>query len=124
MDFPLAAVGLAKTTSLTEVICVLPQLIWTSGLGRITTLVLVSLGAMVVAIVGFGNIPIQNRNGSRPCMILALGHSEAEPNAAGAAKPVRGKDVTTIADKAMNAAIRAASAGLRIFQSFFAGMFD
>ncbi|HEY3656544.1 MAG TPA: hypothetical protein VGL34_16375 [Steroidobacteraceae bacterium] len=124
MDFPLAAVGRAKTTSLTEVICVLPQLIWTSGLGRITTLVLVSPGAMVVAIVGFGNIPIQNRNGSKPCMILALGHSEAEPNAAGAAKPVRGKDVTTIADKATNDAIKAPTAGLRIFQSFSAGTFD
>jgi hypothetical protein len=79
---------------------------------------------MVVAIVGFGNIPIQNRNGSKPCMILALGHSEAEPNAAGAAKPVRGKDVTTIADKATNDAIKAPTAGLRIFQSFSAGTFD
>jgi hypothetical protein len=60
-------------------------------LGRITTLVLVSLAATVDAMAGFGSKPIQKRIGSKPCIGLMKGHSDIEPGAVASAKPWAGR---------------------------------
>jgi hypothetical protein len=47
-------------------------------------LVLVSLGATLAAIGGFGNTPIRNSNGIRPCMGVNCGHPARTPGTGGA----------------------------------------
>jgi len=84
--FPPDSVRRTKTTSLTASSLVLPHAIWSFGLGRITTLVPVSLAATVDAMAGFGSKPIQKRIGSKPCIGLMKGHSDIEPGAIASAK--------------------------------------
>jgi hypothetical protein len=56
-------------------------------------LVLVSLAAMVDAIVGFGRSPILKRIGIKPCMGFMYGHSKAGPGALTCANPRAGSIV-------------------------------
>jgi hypothetical protein len=50
-----------------------------------TMLVLVLLAATVVAMTGLGRIPLQNRNGNKPCIGATVGHVAKESAAARAA---------------------------------------
>src|ERR1700733_11540171 len=85
IDLPFASVRVLKTTSSTVVIAVLPQAIWSVESGRMTMLVPVLLAATVVAMTGFGRIPLQNKNGIKPCSGATVGHAAKESAAARAA---------------------------------------
>ena len=67
-------------------------------------LVLVSLAAMVDAIVGFGRSPIQKRIGIKPCMGFIYGHSVAGPGAATCANPAAGGIVAVATQRASQVA--------------------
>jgi hypothetical protein len=85
IDLPFASVRLLKTTSSTILIAVLPQAIWSVESGRMTMLVPVLLAATVVAMTGFGRIPLQNRNGITPWSGATVGQVAKESAAARAA---------------------------------------
>jgi hypothetical protein len=87
----LASVRVAKMTSSIVLTAALPQVIWSLGSGRMTMLVLVSLAAIVDAMTGLGKIPIQIKNGSRPCSGVTVGQTAEASAAAGAAAAAPGK---------------------------------
>jgi hypothetical protein len=85
IDLPFASVRVLKTTSSSVVMAVLPQAIWSDESGRMTMLVPVLLAATVVAMTGFGRIPVQNRNGIKPWSGATVGQVAKESAAARAA---------------------------------------
>ena len=83
---PVGRDRLAKAISSIAVMTVLPQVIWSFGSGRITMLVLESLGAIVDAITGLGRMPSQIRIGRRPWSGVKVGHGTEGFSSACAAK--------------------------------------
>jgi hypothetical protein len=96
---PFDSVRVVKTTSLMALIAVLPQVIWSFTPGRMTMLVLLSLGAIVLASATFGITPIHINIGSRPCIGVNVGQGADELASFCPAIPLSGKDIARRAAK-------------------------